>query len=107
MVFGHTVYAITTVLAASMGGLAAGYAFFGRWGERHHNPVALFGRIELLIGATGALSLIGLNAVRSLYLTAQQLAPDSTLFLLTLRFLASVLVLLPPTFVLWGGRSPS
>jgi spermidine synthase len=105
LVFGHTVYAITTVLAAFMGGLAAGYAFLGRWGERHRNPVALFGKIEILIGATGALSLVGLSTVRSLYLAAHQLAPDSTLFLVALRFFASVLVLLPPTFLM-GGTLP-
>ena len=51
LVFGHTVYAIATVLAAFMGGLAAGSALIGRWGERHSRPLVLYGRMELLIGA--------------------------------------------------------
>ncbi len=105
LVFGHTVYAITTVLAAFMGGLAAGSAVLGRWGERHSHPIALYAWIELLIGATGALSLVGLNAVRSLYLLAYHAAPDSTPFLVALRFLASILVLFIPTFLM-GGTLP-
>src|SRR5580704_11272715 len=67
LVFGHTVYAIATVLAAFMAGLAAGSAFLGRWGERHGKPIALYGWIELLIAVTGAVSLVGIDIVRPLY----------------------------------------
>ncbi len=41
LVFGNTVYAIATVLAVFMGGLATGSALLGRWSERHANPVKL------------------------------------------------------------------
>ncbi len=105
LVFGHTVYAIATVLAVFMGGLAAGSAFLGRWGERHARPVALYGWIELWIAATGALSLLGINAVRALYLAAYQVAAGSMPILVALRFLASFLVLFLPTFLM-GGTLP-
>jgi spermidine synthase len=105
LVFGHTVYAIATVLAAFMAGLAAGSAFLGRWGERHGRPIALYGWIELLIAITGAVSLVGLDIVRSLYLAAYHTASGSMPFLVGLRFLASMIALFIPTFLM-GGTLP-
>jgi spermidine synthase len=105
LVFGHTVYAIATVLAAFMAGLAAGSAYLGRWGERRGRPVALYGWIELLIAVTGALSLVGIDVVRWLYLSTYQAANGSTPFLVALRFLASMIVLFVPTFLM-GGTLP-
>jgi spermidine synthase len=105
LVFGHTVYAIATVLAAFMAGLAAGSAFLGRWGERHGKPIALYGWIELLIAVTGAVSLVGIDIVRSLYLSAYGAASGSMPFLIGLRFLASMVVLFIPTFLM-GGTLP-
>jgi spermidine synthase len=105
LVFGHTVYAIATVLAAFMGGLAAGSAILGRWGERHRRPVALYGWIELLIAVTGAFSLLGINIVRSIYLATYHIASGSTPLLVALRFLAAILVLFVPTFLM-GGTLP-
>jgi spermidine synthase len=48
LIFGHTAYAIATVLAVFMAGLAAGSAFFGRWRKDQAEPVALYSRIEFL-----------------------------------------------------------
>src|SRR5579871_5500298 len=70
LVFGHTIYAVAVVLAVFMAGLAAGSAYFGsRWKE-HPVPLALYARLEFLVGATGGLSLLGLAAVRWFYLWA-------------------------------------
>jgi spermidine synthase len=105
LVFGHTVYAIATVLAAFMAGLAAGSAYLGRWGERRGRPVALYGWIELLIAVTGVLSLVGIDVVRWLYLSTYHAASGSMPFLVALRFLASMIVLFVPTFLM-GGTLP-
>jgi spermidine synthase len=105
LVFGHTVYAVATVLAAFMGGLAVGSAVLGRWGERQTRPIVMYGWIEILIGVTGLLSLPGLSGVRALYLFAYQNIVNSTLLLVGLRLLASVLVLFLPTFLM-GGTLP-
>jgi len=105
LVFGHTVYAIATVLAAFMGGIAAGSAYLGRWGQRNSRPVALYGWIELLIALTGAISLVGLAGVRYLYLWTYHLASGSMPVLVGLRFAASMLVLFLPTFLM-GGTLP-
>lgn len=105
LVFGHTVYAVATVIAVFMGGLALGSAWLGRWSERRENPVALYGWIEIIIGAAGAFSLVGLAGVRELYLATYQSVAGSTAALVALRFFASALVLLIPTFLM-GGTLP-
>ena len=105
LVFGHTVYAVATVLAAFMGGLAVGSAVLGRWGERQTRPIMVYGWIEILIGVTGLLSLPGLSGVRALYLFAYQNIANSTLLLVGLRLVASFLVLFLPTFLM-GGTLP-
>ena len=105
LIFGHTVYAISTVLAVFMAGLAAGSAYIGRWGENRPNPTALYARLELFAGATGALSLAGLAAVRWLYLVVSPAVGGLQPLLLLLRFLGSALVLFIPTFLM-GGTFP-
>src|SRR3990172_7447886 len=41
LVFGHTVFAITTVLSAFMAGLGLGSYLFGRIADRHTHPLSL------------------------------------------------------------------
>jgi spermidine synthase len=105
LIFGHTVYAVATVLAAFMAGLAAGSAVLGRWGEQQTRPIVVYGWIEILIGMTGLLSLPGLKGVRALYLFAYHNIADSTPLLVGLRLVASFLVLFLPTFLM-GGTLP-
>src|ERR1700689_3559568 len=45
LVFGHKAYAIATVLAVFMGGLASGSAWLGPWSERKEHPIAIYGWI--------------------------------------------------------------
>ncbi len=105
LIFGHTVYAVATVLAAFMGGLAAGSAVLGRWGERRARPIAVYGWIEILAGITGILSLPGLILVRALYLFFYHNFESSTALLIGLRLAAAFLVLFLPTFLM-GGTLP-
>jgi len=51
-VFGTSELAIATVLAAYMGGLAAGAAIAGKWVDRIRRPVATYGLLELAIALT-------------------------------------------------------
>ncbi|MCL6482173.1 MAG: fused MFS/spermidine synthase [Firmicutes bacterium] len=105
LVFGHTVYAIATVLAVFMAGLAAGSAVLGRWCEQKTKPVSLYGWIELLIAGLGAASLAGLVGVRWLYRAAFPLLADVPALLVLLRVLGAALVLFLPTFLM-GGTLP-
>src|SRR6202790_50304 len=67
LVFGHTAYAVATVLAVFMAGLASGSAWLGPWSERQDRPIAIYGWIEIGVAATGAISLAGLASVRVVY----------------------------------------
>jgi len=105
LIFGHTIYATAVVLAVFMAGLACGSVYLGRWAEDHANPVALYARIEFLIAATGAISLAGLAAVRSLYVIAYPVVSGSQITLLTLRLFGVTAVLFIPT-LLMGATLP-
>jgi len=105
LVFGHTAYAVATVLAVFMGGLASGSAWLGPWSERKDRPIAIYGWIEIGVAATGAISLAGLTGVRVVYVAAYPFAAEHTGFLMALRFVGAALVLFLPTFLM-GGTLP-
>ncbi|MBN2384527.1 fused MFS/spermidine synthase [bacterium] len=104
-VFGNTVYAISTVLAAFMAGLSLGSYLIGRWADRIQNPLKLYAVLELLIG----LSAMGVyylsNSSLGIYALLYELCGDHTVFLTVSRFTISFLILLVPT-TLMGGTLP-
>jgi len=50
LIFGHTVFAVTTVLTAFMAGLALGSFLFGRLGDTRSRPLRVYGLLEGGIG---------------------------------------------------------
>src|SRR5262245_14909780 len=50
LVFGHTVHAVSTVLAAFMGGLALGSYLFGRLADRVRRPLLVYALLEGGVG---------------------------------------------------------
>jgi len=105
LIFGYTTYAVATVLAVFMAGLATGSAYLGKWGEQYARPVALYARIEFLVAVTAALSIAGLAAVRTLYVGAYPVTGGSQPLLIALRFVGTTVVLFIPTFLM-GGTFP-
>src|SRR5579863_8322426 len=105
LIFGHTAYAVATVLAVFMAGLASGSAWIGRRGERWDRPIALYAWLELGVAATAAFSLAGLAGVRATYVVAYPYAAGNGAVLLALRFVGSAVVLFVPTFLM-GGTLP-
>src|ERR1017187_8188220 len=93
LIFGHTAYAVSTVLAVFMAGLASGSAWIGGGGERWDAPVAAYRWLELGVAATAAISLAGLAGVRAAYVAAYPDAGGNASALLMLRFAGSALVL--------------
>ncbi|MBI1949984.1 MAG: fused MFS/spermidine synthase, partial [Acidobacteria bacterium] len=69
LVFGATSFAVATVLAAFMGGLALGSAGMGRGAHRlaRFHPLRVYAVVECLIGAAGLLIPLGLQALVPLY----------------------------------------
>ena len=53
-IFGSTTLAVSTVLAAFMGGLAVGSVLLGGWADRHrHRALRAYGLLEMAIGLLG------------------------------------------------------
>src|ERR1044072_2887617 len=105
LVFGATTLAVSTVLAAFMGGLALGSALAGRLAPRITRPVSAYGWMEIGIAVYALLVPFLFQTVDDLYAFVwQQLHPGFLAFTL-LRFALSCLMLLVPT-TLMGATLP-
>jgi spermidine synthase len=97
VVFGVTVYAASTVLAAFMAGLAIGSVLSSRILRRGVPPLAAFGAAEILVGVTGLLSPLLLDAASALYALLHGASPDSLGLLTLARLVCSFAILAVPT----------
>jgi spermidine synthase len=105
LVFGATTLAVSTVLAAFMGGLALGSALAGRLAPRITKPLATYGWMEIGIAAYALLVPLLFRLIDHVYvLIWQQFQPGFFAFSLW-RFVLSGLVLLIPT-TLMGATLP-
>lgn len=78
-VMGGSTYAVSTMLAAFMGGLALGGYLGGAAGGRSKNPILLFGAMEAGIGVFGLLTIPAINSLSPLYFiifNKYHLSPD-------------------------------
>ncbi|HSE91949.1 MAG TPA: fused MFS/spermidine synthase [Methylomirabilota bacterium] len=105
LVFGQTVFAITTVLAAFMGGLGLGSFLFGRVVDRDQRPLRTYGLIEIGIGVSCLLVPVVLPWVSTLYLGLHRALGLSYFGFSLTQFVLVLAVLLVPT-TLMGGTLP-
>ena len=105
LVFGATTLAVSTVLAAFMGGLALGSALAGKLALRIKKPLATYGWMEIGIAAYALVVPLLFRWIDHVYvLIWQQFQPGFFAFSLW-RFVLSGLVLLVPT-TLMGATLP-
>src|SRR5215213_2210655 len=105
LVFGATTLAVSTVLAAFMGGLALGSALAGKLAQRIRKPLSTYGLMEIGIAVYALLVPLLFRLIDQLYVVIwQQLHPGYFTFSLW-RFLLSGVVLLVPT-TLMGATLP-
>ena len=105
LVFGATTLAVSTVLAAFMGGLAIGSGLAGRRGAAVKRPIRAYGLIEIGIALYALAVPFLFNFVDNLYaIIWQSFHPGFFAFSLW-RFLLSCLMLLVPT-ALMGATLP-
>ena len=105
LVFGATTLAVSTVLAAFMGGLALGSAVAGRLAHRIRKPLSIYGWMEIGIAVYALLVPLMFRWVDNLYAWIwQQFQPGFFTFSLW-RFALSCLMLLVPT-TLMGATLP-
>ncbi len=105
LVFGATTLAVSTVLAAFMGGLALGSALAGRVGARVVRPVRAYGLLEIGIALYALAVPVLFALVDNLYTILWQHFHPSFFVFSSLRFLLSCLMLLVPT-TLMGATLP-
>jgi predicted membrane-bound spermidine synthase len=104
--FGVTAQALAVVVAAFMGGLAAGSFVFGRIADRHPRPLRLYALLEIgiAVAALGVTPLLAL--VERLYVVLHPALADSGPALAGVRALLAALSLALPT-ILMGGTLPA
>jgi spermidine synthase len=103
---GSTLYSVSTVVAAYLGGLALGAWISGRFVQRLERPLRLYGMLEAGIGLYAVVSLALIHGLDPLVGKAYAaLGPMSPVYLLV-RVGFAALVLLPPT-VLMGATLPA
>jgi len=99
-VFGTSELAVATVLAAYMGGLAAGAAVAARFANRVRRPVLWYGLLELGIALTALAVPFAVRAAQSLYVVlfrSQQAADPDGLTSAVFFLLCSFAILMVPT----------
>lgn len=105
LVFGGSHLAVTTVLTVFMTGLALGSYFIGNRVDNRKHLLRLFGFLELGIGFC-ALIFAGLMKVYPpVYVKLAQIAPESIIYLTSIRITFAVIALIVPT-TLMGGTLP-
>ena len=105
VVFGNTVFAVSTVLTAFMLGLALGSWFFGRIADASRRPLALYALLEAAVGVYALVfpQILKLTDVAYSWFFRSFGAGFYALSLF--RFALSILILLVPT-MLMGGTLP-
>ncbi len=104
-VFGITIYAVTTVVASFMAGLALGSYLFGRYIDRKKNPLKTYILLEIGIGLYAVLFPFIISGTNSIYITLSKYLQFS-LFVHSLGlFVLGFLLLLVPT-VFMGATLP-
>jgi len=105
VVFGTSVYAVSTVLAAFMAGLAIGSVGFGRRIDRGGNGLRTYAGLELGIGLFALAFPLILGGLEGLHTQLYRALEGSPYAFALARFVIGFLVLLVPT-TLMGGTLP-
>lgn len=104
-VMGNTVFSMTTVLCAFMGGLALGSYLAGRIIDRRGHPLLLYAVMEGAIGLYCLSLPVLVEAIEPLYRYIYQNYQTSLLTFALIRFLLCAMILLPPA-TLMGATLP-
>ncbi|HZU05170.1 MAG TPA: fused MFS/spermidine synthase [Chloroflexota bacterium] len=105
LVFGVTVFAVSTVLASFMAGLAVGSFGAGKLADRLRNPLAVYGLVEVLIGLTALVTPEAILGLQGLYRGLYELLGGAPLLVGAVRVALAFLILLVPTSLM-GATLP-
>ena len=102
---GNSIYGVSTVVAAFLGGLGIGAVVGGRLASRSRQPLLLYAWLELLIGIMGLASPVAYHAARPLFASLYGAMGGSGTAFLIVRFLILFAALLIPTIAM-GATLP-
>lgn len=105
LVFGHTIFALTTVLASFMAGLGLGSYIFGRIADRSTRLLTLYGLLEIGIGIYCFVLPTFLGWVETLYLWISRALSLSYTTFSAVQFILVAALLVIPT-CLMGATLP-
>jgi spermidine synthase len=105
LVFGHTVFAVTTVLAAFMAGLGLGSYLFGRIADRQARPLCLYGILEIGIGLYALLTPLLFARAEAIYIPLRRALGLSFFSFSLAQFCLIFAILLVPA-TLMGATLP-
>lgn len=105
LVFGASMFAISTLLTAFMGGLALGSWYFGKRADQYANPLKAYGLLELGIGVYAFVVPLLFSSLVPVYQHLSSLFDFSFYAFSLVRFAFALLILLLPT-ALMGGTLP-
>lgn len=105
LIFGSTIYAVSTILAVFMGGLAIGSYIMSRYADDIKNPPVIYSFIEMGIGIYGVILILIFNNLPSIYLSLYNAFHTQFYLFSFFQFLLIFFVLLIPT-ALMGATWP-
>lgn len=105
LVMGSTVYALSTMLATIMAGLAIGGVWGGRLADRTGRHLALFAFFELIIGVMGILSVPLMLALLPFYQHLYAIVGQQEILFLAVQVLSCAMLMIIPT-TLMGATFP-
>lgn len=104
-IFGHTIYAVSTVTATFMAGLAIGSYLFGKLADRHDKPLVLYAIIEAGIGLYAVLLVLLLPTVNAMYIDLfNSFGLSFSAFSFTRLVFSFILLIIPASLI--GGTFP-
>lgn len=105
LIFGATVYSVTTILTVFFTGLALGAYVVGRRVDRRRDALLVYVTLEFAIGVFGLGSPLLFRGIEAAYAALYPLTGSELIALTPLRFVLSFLALLIPTTLL-GATLP-
>ncbi|HYR69027.1 MAG TPA: fused MFS/spermidine synthase [Candidatus Dormibacteraeota bacterium] len=102
---GNSIYGVSTVVAAFLGGLGIGASLGGRLAARTREPLLLYARLELIVAVMGLSSPLAYLAARPIFASLNALFLGHGAAFLFLRFLVLFAALLVPTIAM-GASLP-